>query len=123
MYFIGTGVVSFKGKDYGYGKKLPADFPTETIKSLKAKGKVSDTLPTMGAVAGAADEVAGLRTELAAARSALSAAEASAQDAKTELAAMEAKNKELQTTIEELTKQLTAPAAEASAPTGAGPKK
>lgn len=138
MYFVGNGVLTFGGKDYGYGKKLPADLPKETIAALKKRGAAVDTMPT--AAPGAASSDKALRAELTAAmkacdegraeldkeRAARTAAEAAAQDAKTELADAQTRIATLQESINTLTSAALAPAGDGAAPAadaGAGPKK
>jgi chromosome segregation ATPase len=44
-YWVGQGVFTFKGKDYGYGKELPAGVPEESIKSLRKKKRIAGKPP------------------------------------------------------------------------------
>jgi len=41
-YWLGKGVINFKGDDYGYGQVLPSGFPKKKIDELKKNGLVGD---------------------------------------------------------------------------------
>jgi len=47
LYWLGEGVFTFKGKDYGYGKELPEGTPPETLRSLLKKKRIGAKVPTV----------------------------------------------------------------------------
>ena len=147
VYYIGAGVFNYDGVDFKYGEELPGNVPAATIKSMREKGKVSDTPPAnekassneLGALR---DKVRELTTQLVAAtgerdhaRDAAEAAGAAAirncdeitrlqgeiSSVRDQLAAVTGERDRAQATISEMTKaQLnSAPAA----PAEAGPAK
>lgn len=100
MYFIGTGVLRFNKKDYGYGDKLPADYPAETAARLVEKHLLSETMPTDG-TAGVAD----LTTDL---QYRLSEMESAAREGTARIVALTEQCAQLTTERDQLTAQLTA---------------
>lgn len=145
-YYIGVGVFHFDGKDYGYGKKLPATVPADTIDAMKKKGKVSETAPAKegvvmdnalgvlqdkvqqlilerdeatDAATRNAEEIERLQDRLAVVQGDLSTVTGERDAARSTVT-------ERDTTIEDLTKQLMTPVTPAApgalAEQGAGPK-
>lgn len=47
MKWIGNGVVSIKGKDYGYGDDLPKDVDKKSLKTWKEDGLVGNVIQTV----------------------------------------------------------------------------
>ena len=131
IFFTGKGVLRHKDVDYRNGQELPADLPAATIASLKAKGNASDTRPERPSRGPAQDP------RVAELQGTVTAMEEAAERGMARIAELEKNSVEreeltvelaiAQTTIEQLTAQITggttqapeAPAAEG----GAGPKK
>ena len=96
-YFVGRGVYTFEGEDYGTGDKLPASVPKETIESMRAKGKVSDSPARVITVAN--DD--SLKAELAKIKESAARWEATMDDLRGELANATKTAEELKTALDQ----------------------
>lgn len=50
VFWLGRGVLTHEGKDYGFGKELPESLSKKSLASLKKKGLVGDKVPTVNEV-------------------------------------------------------------------------
>lgn len=119
-YFIGKGVYTFEGKDYGYGELLPDAVPQETINSMRDKGKVGDSPAQINVVS--SDESESLKAQLANATKSAEELHVALEQAQGMVAERDADLATAQATIAELTAQLTTPGAAPAAETKASKK-
>lgn len=49
LYWIGDGVTSFKGIDYGKNDLLPDDFPKDAVKKFKKSGLIGEPIVAISA--------------------------------------------------------------------------
>lgn len=134
FYWAGKGVITFGEKSYGFGDELPAAMPEETITSQMAKGNVTDEPPTAKGKGSVADDRAELLDQIRELTAKIAMRDEDIEQLRDDLHVVtgerDAARDSLATankSIEQLTEQLTTPAAPAApaapASGSAGPKK
>lgn len=140
VYYIGAGVFHFEEKDYGYGEKLPANVPAETLEKVKAHGKASETPPhsekatgnELGTLRGQLQELSAQLATVTSERDEVTAAATRNSDeiirmqgelstVRDQLATVTGERDQAKATIEEMTKAQLSPTP--AAPVEAGPAK
>lgn len=119
MKWIGTGVLSVKGKDYGYGDDIPTKgISPERIAQLKKKGKIGEV-----PVAGPSPEIARLNARTAELEAIVKAAQKGMEELEAEGKKLADDNAALRAELEKAPFPPAPPASESEdqVETGAGP--